>query len=155
MFKQIFSDFVNAPIFVLLFYTLQLMCHLGVILGVCTFIVTTGRLHIFKVRTVQCTLFPVCTVQVMLLSLQALYYAVSRLHCAAVNITGYASRALCSVLYVQSALCCSECHWVCKAQTEVHMLFQPRFLFGHMLSRSTKSPTHELPSAQEILKTQL
>ena len=32
---------------------------------------------------------------------------------------------------------------------------QPRFLFGHMLSRSTKSPTHELPSAQEILKRQL
>ena len=151
MFKQIFSDFVNAPIFVLLFYTLQLMCHLGVILGVCTFIVTTGRLHIFKVRTVQCTLFPVCTVQVMLLSLQALYYAVSRLHCAAVNITGYASRALCSVLYVQSALCCSECHWVCKAQTEVHMLFrnanQGSFLVtccrGVPSHQHTNSPPHK------------
>ena len=81
---QIFSNFFNAPIFVLLFCSLQLICHLGVNLGVCTFIVTTGRLRMQGMYTVQC---PVFTMRVMSLC------------------NGYASRVLCNVFDVQSALC--------------------------------------------------
>ena len=58
VFKLIFSNLFNAPIFVLLFCTLQLGCHLDVNLGVCTFIVTQwqpGYARCVLMSSLHCT----------------------------------------------------------------------------------------------------